>query len=152
MKKLTKDFHLNFVWKQNSIKNIILPKLKPKTDPTLKSSLVYHLKCDCEKADYIGETVRPLTTRVKEHARASCGSEVFNHIKNCQIYQSKAKQFLGKDFPHSSTYSYLINKFSVLKQNVPKYSVRCTVESLFISLLRPNLNKQTNYVKKLTVI
>ena len=61
----------------NSIKSR-LTKVKDKTQEGKRCGTVYHIKCgDCAQ-NYIGETARPLDTRIKEH-RSRVSSAVFEH-------------------------------------------------------------------------
>ena len=47
----------------------LLTKVKPKTDPTDTTGVVYRIPCmDCDRS-YIGETCRTLNVRLKEHQR-----------------------------------------------------------------------------------
>ena len=50
----------------NTIKNNIC-KLKDKVDELDKSCVIYHIKCQEHKEDYVGETSRAMKTRAYEH-------------------------------------------------------------------------------------
>ena len=60
---------------------------KDKVPNSLKSHVIYLLKCAGCKACYIGETNRHLQTRIHEHLRADRNSQIFKHLKtldNCR--------------------------------------------------------------------
>ena len=59
-----------------------LPSLKPKIEKVLQSGVVYQITCPRCDSRYVGQSVRHLTTRVKEHSRLS--SPVGIHFRNCE--------------------------------------------------------------------
>ena len=58
-----------------------LTHVKDKTHTLKKCGVVYHVQCDKCPADYIGETARPLDTRLKEHQSRS-NSAIYEHCDN----------------------------------------------------------------------
>ena len=62
LKSVTKDFHVNFAWKTNTLHNFITPRLKARIEPLDCSGLVYKFECTCSES-YVGETYRTLYTR-----------------------------------------------------------------------------------------
>ena len=55
-----------------------LTHVKDRTDKLKKCSVVYYVKCEQCKHDYIGETGRPLDIRLKEHVTKS-NSAIYEH-------------------------------------------------------------------------
>ena len=49
----------------------VLPSLKPKVDVPLRSRVVYKITCPCCTACYVGQTIRHLLYRIREHRRPS---------------------------------------------------------------------------------
>ena len=52
------------------IKTVLL-SLKPRVEKALKSGVVYKIKCSRCTSCYVGQTVRHLTTRFKEHLKTT---------------------------------------------------------------------------------
>ena len=67
----------------NTIKKLRsnLPSLKAPIEKSIKSGVVYQINCSRCQACYVGQTVRHLITRVKEHKRSS--SPVGMHFEKC---------------------------------------------------------------------
>ena len=70
LKSVTKDFHVNFACKTNTLKNFITPRLKTRIEPLNCSGLVFKFEFTCSES-YVGETYRTLSTRIKEHKAPS---------------------------------------------------------------------------------
>jgi predicted GIY-YIG superfamily endonuclease len=77
-KKLLNDKVRVVFTSENTLRKNLM-HVKPKTKPILKNC-VYQIECECH-AKYIGQTKRPLTTRVKEHQKA-LNHEQNEHDKN----------------------------------------------------------------------
>ena len=61
-----------------SIRQLLCKKLKPAQDPLDKQGTVYVIPCkDCQ-APYIGETIQPLGSRVKQHMASTKKGEMDN--------------------------------------------------------------------------
>ena len=84
---------------------------------------IYYGKCQCGE-DYVGETIRNTTTRWSEHNNPTHKSEPAQHIKN--------------HTGHSFDWSILCNAPS-------NNQVRKNLEALFIGIIKPSLNEQTNF-------
>ena len=54
-------------------------KPKDKADPMKKCGTVYHITCDNCPGDYVGESARSLTKRLKEHTDGKHNSAVSEH-------------------------------------------------------------------------
>ena len=66
LKKINAPCKVIFTLKK--LKNC-LPSLKPFVDDSLKSGVVYQIKCPQCSLCYVGQTSRHLISRVKEHRR-----------------------------------------------------------------------------------
>ena len=95
-----------------------LPSLKGRTEDVLKSRVVYEL---CEVC-YVGQTVRQLTTRLKEHHQPS--STVGQHIQQC-----------GENARISSR----------IIDGTSDCDTLMTLEALYIDRLKPGLNQREEY-------
>ena len=84
---------------------------------------IYYVKCQCGE-DYIGETIRNTATRWSEHNNPTHKSEPAQHIKN----------HIG----HLFDWSILCNAPS-------NSQIRKNLEALFIGIMKPSLNEQTNF-------
>ena len=61
----------------------VLPTLKPPVDKALQSGVVYEICCPRCDSRYVGQSVRHLITRVKEHSKVS--TPVGSHFKACDV-------------------------------------------------------------------
>ena len=101
----------------------VLPSLKQPVDKMLRSGVVYKLTCPGCEACYVGETIRHMLSRFKEHIRAGpvkqhltlCAATITE--ENVDILQSSAR---GEDF-------------------------LLTLEALHIRELRPTINTKDEY-------
>ena len=103
----------------NSIQSQII-HVKDKTDKMKKCGVVYYIKCERCKEDYVGETGRSLETRLKEHTTRS-SSALHEHCENTGHYiePKNTKVLTSEDFH--------------LKRRVK--------EAIFIKRRRPSLNR-----------
>ena len=86
--------------------------------------MVYQIKCSRCDACYVGQTVRHLTTRIKEHLRVT--SPVGKHFKSRDAVMS-----LDDVVILSSTHRYV--------------DVLLTLEALYIRELKPSINTRDEY-------
>ena len=86
--------------------------VKPKDPLTLeeKCGVVYSVKCETCDSEYVGETIRPLATRIKEHrdsvrdknTKSALGEHVIDHpnhkigFEEVKVLDSQNKTFEGK--------------------------------------------------------
>ena len=69
------------------LKDVLCAPNKTRHDPITKPG-VYRLRCPCSpKAQYIGQTIRPITTRGKEHEKAA-NTGNWHHSGICQHKQA----------------------------------------------------------------
>ena len=107
----------------------VLPSLKPEIEKPLRSSVVYLVKCPRCNSRYVGQTVRHLITRSKEHSRSPVGK----HFLNCNKEIS-------------------IDDFSIIGMSTKGEQHLMTLEALFIKDLKPELNKKDEYKSRALVL
>ena len=103
----------------------VMPSLKPTVPRMLSSGVVYQIQCPACACSYIGQTVRHLQTRVREHLGRS--GTIRRHTDNCD----KSIQITEE---HVSI---------LAKSN--SASKLLTLEALFINQMNPKLNTKDEY-------
>ena len=88
--------------------------------------------------------MRQLSVRIKEHNQRPRKSEIFSHISQCDLYQNELKK-LCPDMRKTTGTFFLKTRFKILASNLQHYNERTIFESLYIHLLRPNLNIQNSF-------
>ena len=106
-----------------------LPSRKAPIEKFLKSGVVYKIKCSRCDACYVGQTVRHLITRFKEHLRSG---PVANHIKLCG--------------------DITIDDVEIIAQTSKSESHLMTLEALCIKAIKPNLNTKDEYKSRTLTI
>ena len=96
-----------------------------------RSSLIYQITCSGCNALYVGQTGRHLITRLQEHGRK--GTPVAQHFTDCQVPTSKI-------LPSSK----ILDSTSRSKLT--------TLESIYISKLRPQINNRDEFRSKSLMI
>ena len=144
IKVVTPLFRINFAYQSPKIRTFLLHNLKPKIPDLNKSGVVYKFTCDCNET-YIGETVRVLGVRIREHNQKSRSSEVYAHTSQCTQYQESLPTNVTSK--QSSYYQHITDRFSILHNNLHNYHQRTISESLYINLNKPSLNKQFTSTK-----
>ena len=66
--RICKEFKIRTVYRSSDTLGRRLTKVKPRTDMGKKKNVIYEIPCECGES-YIGETLRPLETRIAEHKR-----------------------------------------------------------------------------------
>ena len=102
----------------------VLPSLKPSTDKSLKSGVVYQITCPRCTSRYVGQTCRHLLTCIKEHGRPK--APVSLHMESCQ--HKLTMDDVAIFAPKSKSADHLM-----------------TLEALFIEQLHPELNTKDEY-------
>jgi len=133
----------NAVWKQlRDLGHTIDPTLQPvfvskklgqdlkpkeiKRSIVNKQCVVFHFSCDLCDADYVEYTARHLHQRVAEHKNSAIGRHFLEAHGNNKLLKE--------------------NQFTVLRKCQRKFY--CLVfEMLFIKILKPNLNTQTDSIR-----
>ena len=101
----------------------VLPTLKTEIPKVLKSRIVYNITCSRCKSCYVGQTVRHLQTRIKEHSRQ--GSILGSHFKECGCMLT-------------------MNDVTILSGAKSAHQL-LVLEALFINELKPLLNTKDEY-------
>ena len=113
------QFRLAISWNTRKLSSLF--RLKDKNlYPACK---IYYGKCQCGE-DYVGETIRNTTTSWSEHNNPTHKSDPAQHIKN----------HIG----HLFDWSILCNAPS-------NNQIRKSLEALFIGIIKPSLNEQTDF-------
>ena len=69
IKRICSKVGIRVMFRSGRTLRSLLTKVKPRTDPTDATGVVYRIPCmDCDRS-YIGETCRTLDVRLKEHQR-----------------------------------------------------------------------------------
>ena len=105
---------------------------KDKIPNGLRSCVVYHFKCRCCSASYVGQTVRHLHTRVCEHLSISA----LTGNKSSKLKLTSILQHLN-----NTGHTASIDVFKILS-SCPSSDELMIHESLLISKLKPSLNVQ----------
>ena len=111
------DSKLRFIHNTNKLKQQFL--IKDRQRQLTRSNIVYRLNCSCGSF-YIGQTRRNLVKRLEEH-QSSPNSEVCNHLQSNPSHRV--------DFHNPQILTSCPDKHKLL-----------ILESLYIQLLKPNLN------------
>ena len=142
IKNITPDFKVSFVYRSPKLSQIVLKHLKPKLDKYDQCAVVYQFDCPCGLS-YIGETARPLLKRVQEHNQRSRSTAIYNHTSTCTIYQNSLPNCTTKK---NSTFLFHFKQyFHILASNLYNYTKRINTEAIYISLLAPKLNEQSDF-------
>ena len=96
-----------------------------------RSSLIYQITCSGCNALYVGQTGRHLITRLQEHGRK--GTPVAQHFTDCQV-------------PTST----ILSSSKILDST--SRSKLTTLESIYISKLRPQINNRDEFRSKSLMI
>ena len=103
----------------------VMPSLKPIVPKMLSSGVVYKIQCPGCSSSYIGQTVRHLQTRFREHL--GCSGTMRRHIETCDP-------------------SVKISEYSIsILARANKYIKLLTLEALFINEIKPDLNTKDEY-------
>ena len=96
---LFKLLNINIVFTfKNSIKNLLI-----KNSPTIDGNLIYKIPCGFCNKSYIGQTSKPLVTRINQHKynvrRLNENSAIFKHIsdESHQIDWNHTTKILGSN-------------------------------------------------------
>ena len=106
-----------------------LPSLKPTVPKMLRSSVVYKIDCPGCDASYIGETLRLLQQRLREHLGKS--GTIRKHLETCQPTFQPTLQNFEKQVT-----------ILACSNSPPKL---LTHEALFIKVFDPSLNTKDEF-------
>ena len=113
------QFQLAFSWNTRKLSSLFCLKDK-NLYPACK---IYYGKCQCGE-DYVGETIRNTATHWSEHNNPTHKSEPAQHIK---------------------THNGHLFDWSILCNAPSNSQIRKNLEALFIGIMKPSLNEQTNF-------
>ena len=106
----------------------LLPSLKSRIDKLHRSRVVYQITCSGCNALYVGQTVRHLTTRLKEHGRLS--APVGKHLDECGQR--------GSGWPRNVK----------ILDSARSLSTLLALEALHIRELEPSINNRDEFKSK----
>ena len=109
----------------------VLPSLKAPVEKSLQSGLVYQITCSRCQSCYVGQTVRHLLTRVKEHMRA--GTPVGNHFRSCDLLPT-------------------MDDVKIIAKSVRSIYHLMTLEALCIKAIKPAINTKDEFKSRTLVI
>ena len=147
IRKMTPEFKLNISWQNLRLSDHFSHRLKMHVPFTNRTGTVYIMKCvkPCT-AEYIGESKRPIHTRVMEHRRL-LSSSIENHIRTCPHYEKELSKKYGMTPTSREKISFLENLFSPVVTNASNYTNRKRLEAISIVLFDPILNRQVKHKK-----
>jgi len=158
LKTHTPNYYINIVWRSEKLQKYFSHKLKLPVPDTAKIGTTYKYDCLCHDA-YIGETIRSLRTRVKEHNQRSKKTAISEHIYGnthkqippCPEFTSEIiKQFGDQPSPPQKI-EFIQNRFSILQNNLTKTRDRKIFEAVAITIEKPKLNAQI-FHRKVSII
>ena len=114
--------------KNTEVKLVFTFSYKDSYPSVLSSKVAYKFVCASCNASYVGQAQRHLTTRIDEHFGKDKKSHIYQHLMS----SADCLNACSRDC------------FSILDTARTKYQLRIK-ESLFISWLKPTLNKQKSH-------
>ena len=127
---------VNFIVKVLSIKIILTPfkvadmfNVKDPIPKSLKSFVVYKFVCPDCNACYIGETIRHLSSRIKEHLETNKKSHIFERLVNDETCKAFSTE----------------NCFAIIDSAATPFRLKLK-EAMHIIWKKPSLNKQQKHV------
>ena len=143
IKSKTPKFNISFAWKNVKISRLFFPKTKPIIPKLLVTGSVYNYKCFCLKK-YIGESKRPLITRIQEHQQSSRKTAICLHnlfIKECPDFQTELLNRYGH-IPNRDITDFLSKRFEILHKNLSYFIVGIIKIAAFVKLFVKSFTNQ----------
>ena len=125
-KRFCKSAKVKLVFTSNKLRQTF--SYKDSYPSVLSSKVVYKFVCASCNASYVGQTHRHLTTRIDEHFGKDKKSHIYQHLMSSVDCLDACSR----------------DCFSILDTARTKHQLRIK-ESLFISWLKPTLNKQKSH-------
>jgi hypothetical protein len=147
IRTLTPLFNLHVASKTISIRSILLRHLRIISPKENEICTVYQFVCPCKSAGYIGESERPLRTRILEHGQRSRDSPIYTHTTTCTEYMNSLHEKFGRSPSAKESNQFLMDSFRILHRGLSSYGERTLSEALQITLKKPNLNAQIKHKK-----
>ena len=131
IKKLCKNFckKLDITISFTSCKINSFMSTKTMSPSHLQSFVVYYFKCDNCGIDYVGQTKRHCSVRIREHLCTDKNSHIFKHLAS----NEQCKNICSE------------SSFKIIDKANTEYSLRLK-EALHIKWKKPNLNAQKYHV------
>ena len=123
--------------------------MKLSIPPREVNASVYHFECVC-KANYIGQTQRPLYKRIYEHRRLD-ESAVYEHIDECAEYNKALTDKYGVNPTPTNRREFIESRFVTLVTKSTNFSKRTRIENLAITFLQPSLNDKNDFHKSISI-
>ena len=122
---------------------------KAQTSIFEKSNVVYLYTCPCEEK-YIGQTLRMLKTRIKEHQYNSAHTNINLHNLSCEIYRAETQKFIDENSQNYTSaskakFDYFQNRFKIIGRNFKHTKDREKIEAFLIRTQLPSLNDQYDH-------
>mgnify|MGYP003710148817 CR=1 FL=1 len=145
-KNITPDYKINFCWKNITLRQLICPRLKANEPIQNKIGVCYKFSCPCGQ-EYIGETIRRLSTRIKEHQRPQGTTAICHHIRECDKYKLERLEKCGPNPKAPERIRHHSLFFTLLGTGLQSYINRTSHEALQIFLAdpKPKLNDQIQH-------
>ena len=105
-----------------------MPSIKPPVEKFLRSKIVYKITCPGCQACYVGQTVRHLQSRFREHQRQ--GTAITQHIDNCNMTEIKKLN---------------MEDIEILASTQRGSMVLLTLEAIWIRELSPSINTKDEF-------
>ena len=149
MSKLLPDFRVNVSYRVIKISKLFSYLAKAQIEFFEKSNVTYCYNCPCE-AQYIGQTLRMLKTRIREHQMPSCYSNINLHILSCEKYKNEAQRFIDKNIknftsPPKAQFEFFKNRFKIIGKGFRNKKDRERNEAFLIRTKKPSLNDQFDH-------
>ena len=126
-KRYCHEVRVVLVFKTVKLSNMF--STKDKTPLTLRSNVVYKFVCAGCGSSYIGETSRHLKTRIGEHLHNN-SSHIFSHLQA----SNNCRQLVTDEC------------FTIVDQSENNWNLRVK-EALYISWIKPDLNRQLHHYR-----
>ena len=126
-RRYCKNLDIELVFVPYKIKNLL--SAKDAIFKLSRSRVVYKFSCAGDGNCYVGETNRPLATRVREHLTSDKNSHIFQHIHGSETCRTLCSE----------------NCFSIFDTASTSFQLKIK-EALHIVWENPSLNKQVNHV------
>ena len=149
MQRLIPDFRVNVAYRAVKVSKLFSFMAKPQIDNFEKSNVVYLYRCPCEEK-YIGQTLRVLKTRIKEHQYDSCHTNINLHNLSCQTFKSESEKFVLENNQNYTSapkakFDYFQNRFKIIGRGFRHTKEREKIEAFLIRTQMPSLNDQYDH-------
>ena len=109
----------------------VMPSIKPPVEKALRSGVVYKLSCPGCQACYVGQTIRHLQSRFREHQRPSAA--MTQHLVKCESELGNEDRRLK------------LEDTEILASTQRGSMVLLTLEAIWIRELAPSINTKDEF-------